>query len=388
MRPSMVGVSRTLLGSLLILGVLSACAPKAAPAPSTPAPPARLPVSTPTSNLPLPTSQEAAWAKVVEAAKKEGGLTMYSFNLVGDVGVAVSRGFKERYGISLDIITGRGAEFVERLKTEKRMGKVVADAADGSSLHLMNMKAEGLTISVVDQSPVFSEQGVWAANVFSMDPKDKHLAGLSLNYWSPWINTKQVTAADVPQVWRDLLKPQFKGKMVLTDPTTSGGPQQFFVPLMRERVVDEEYLRALYKQDLLLSASLPDEGRLLARGERPISVRGSIATLAKFAAEGAPIKAIDMRDGVVQLVSPVTAIIAGAPHPNAARLFMNWFLSKEGQAVYTKASGAPPIRRDVADPSPEAARLTPQKAVLQTLEDNDKANQYFKDRWLDKLWGR
>ena len=69
---------------------------------------------------------------------------MYSFNLVGDVGVSVTKAFKERYGITLDLITGRGAEFVERLKTERRMGRVVADAADGSALHLVIMKNEAL----------------------------------------------------------------------------------------------------------------------------------------------------------------------------------------------------------------------------------------------------
>ena len=314
---------------------------------------------------------------------------MYSYNLVGDVGLAVSKGFKERYGISVDIITGRGAEFLERLKTEKRIGQVVADAADGSSLHLQNYKNEGFTVSLIDKVPVFSEQGVWLTNVFGMDPKDKHIAGLSLNYYSPWINTKQLaTPADMPQVWRDLLKPQWKGKMILTDPTTSGGPQQFFVPLMREKVIDEEYLKALYKQDLILSTSLQDEGRMLARGERALSVRGSISTLAKFAAEGAPIKAIDMKDGVVELISPTTAVISGGPHPNAALVFMNWFLSKEGQTAFTKAASAPPVRKDVTDTTPEAARIIPQKPIVQTLEDNEKALELFRSKWLDKLWAR
>ena len=369
--------------------IFAACAPQTTPAPTPAKPAPAQPATVPASNLPPLTSQDAEWAKVIEAAKKEGTLTIYSFNLVGDVGISVSKAFKERYGINVDIITGRGAEFVERMKTERRMKNVVADVNDGSTTFAIQMKAEGLTVSVADQLPVLKEQNVWATNVFGNDPIDKHLVGLSLNYWSPWVNTKILaTPADMPQVWRDLLKPQWKGKMILTDPTTSAGPQQFFVPLMREKVIDEDYLKALYKQDLILSSSLQDEGRMLARGERSMSVRGSIATLAKFAQEGAPIKAIDMKDGIVQLISPVAAVIAGSPHPNAARLFMDWFLSKEGQSVYTKTSGAPPIRSDVPDPTTEAARLTPQRPIIQTVEDNNVANQYYKDKWLDKLWGR
>ena len=119
-----------------------------------------------------------------------------------------------------------------------------------------------------------------------------------------------------------------------------------------------------------------------------MSIRGSIATLAKIAQEGAPIKAIDMKDGIVQLISPVAAVITGSPHPNAARLFMDWFVSKEGQTAYTKSSGAPPIRKDVPDPTTEAARLTPQRAIIQTVDDNNVANQYYREKWLDKLWGR
>lgn len=374
---------------MLLVTILIACAPKTAPttAPSQPMSTQPAIVATP---VPAPkTSEDTAWAKVIEAAKKEGTVNMYSYNLVGDVGLAVANGFYERYGIKLEIITGRGAEFLERLKTEKRMGRVVADAADGSSLHLLNYKNEGFSISLPDKVPVFREQGVWLTNVFGLDPKDKHIAGLSLNFYSPWINTKKLaTPADMPQVWRDLLKPQWKGNMILTDPTTSGGPQQFFVPLMREKVIDEDYLKALYKQDLLLSSSLLEEGRMLARGERAMSIRGSISTLAKFAAEGAPIKAIDMKDGVVELISPTAVVISGGPHPNAALLFMNWFLSKEGHTAFTKAASAPPVRKDVTDPSPETARITPQKPIVQTMKDLDDALELFKSNWLNKLWGR
>jgi len=383
-------ITYTLLAIAILFPILfAACSPQSTPAPTPAKPAPTQPSTVPSSNLPPPTSQDAAWAKVIEAAKKEGTLTIYSFNLVGDVGITVSKAFKERYGINVDIITGRGGEFVERMKTERRMKNVVADVNDGSTTFAITMKAEGLTVSVADELPVFKDQSVWLTNVFGNDPKDKHLVGLSLNYWSPWVNTKMLaTPADMPQVWADLLKPQWKGKMILTDPTTSAGPQQFFVPLMREKVIDEEYLKALYKQDIILSTSLQEEGRMLARGERSMSIRGSIATLAKIAQEGAPIKAIDMKDGIVQLISPVAAVITGSPHPNAARLFMDWFVSKEGQTAYTKSSGAPPIRKDVPDPTTEAARLTPQRAIIQTVDDNNVANQYYREKWLDKLWGR
>ena len=380
-----LAVSLVIALSVLVLSV--ACStpnvPSGPPVPATPAP-----ASPSTSNLMPPTSQEASWNAVIEAAKKEGKVNLYSFNLVGDIGIAVGKAFKDKYGITVDIITGRGAEILERVKTEKRLGNLTADIHDGSSVFTTSMKTEGLTISVADQLPVFRETAVWRANVFGLDIKDKHIAALSVYYQSPWINTRLIAPKDAPQMWRDLLKPEWKGKMILTDPTTSGGPQQFFVPLIREKVVDEEYLKALYQQDLLFATSLQDEARVLARGERPISIRGTVATYSRFAVEGAPIRAIDIKDGVVQVLSPTLVIFGGGPHPNATKLYYNWFMSAEGQGVWTKSASITSIRSDVPDSAPEASWITPQRPVLQTMEDNDRAAQLFKDRWPNTLWGR
>ncbi|MEK7875956.1 MAG: hypothetical protein AAB325_07200, partial [Pseudomonadota bacterium] len=68
----------------------------------------------------------------MEAAKKEGKVNAYSFTWVGDIGLAVAKAFKEKYGITLGIMTGRGAEFAERIKTERRLGQQVADMTEGS----------------------------------------------------------------------------------------------------------------------------------------------------------------------------------------------------------------------------------------------------------------
>ncbi|MDO8636952.1 MAG: hypothetical protein Q7R34_12115, partial [Dehalococcoidia bacterium] len=90
---------------ITLLTVISACTP-GAPDPSTTPTAATSKTTVPTSNLPPLTSQsasqDAAWAKIVEAAKKEGNLTIYSFNFVGDIGLAVSKAFKDEYNITVD----------------------------------------------------------------------------------------------------------------------------------------------------------------------------------------------------------------------------------------------------------------------------------------------
>lgn len=372
--------------------VLAACTPGAIPTPA--AAPTPVTTTTPTPSILPPAAQDAApdksgqaWDKIVEAAKKEGKLTIYSFNFVGDIGTSINRAFKEKYGIQVDIITGRGAEFIERLKTEKRMGGVLADITDNNATNAKTMKKEGLTKSIAGELPVLREKDVWVADVLGIDPQDKHLISFNFTIYSPWVNTRLVRSGEEPRVWRDLLNPKWKGQMIATDTTTSPGLYQSFVPLIREKVVDSEFLKALYNQDLRFSSSIQDEGGLLSRGDRAISIRGNDSVYSRFVNEGAPIKIIDLTDGVVLSVISLVAF-EGSPHPNAAKVFANWLLSPEGQTAYGKSASASSARKDVPNFLPEAGRLTPKKPILLTSEDTDESTKLFRERWLDKLWER
>ncbi|MEK7353778.1 MAG: hypothetical protein AABZ77_04650, partial [Chloroflexota bacterium] len=93
------------MGVLILLAMIFACAPKAAPVPA-PAPvtPQAAP-ATPILAASAMSPEDAAWQKVVEAAKKEGKVVLYSFSFTGGVGIQLAKAFEERYGISVDIIT-------------------------------------------------------------------------------------------------------------------------------------------------------------------------------------------------------------------------------------------------------------------------------------------
>ncbi|MBF8264452.1 MAG: Ferric transporter ATP-binding subunit, partial [Dehalococcoidia bacterium] len=126
--------------------VSSACTPQAQPtSPPAPASKAATPVSVPTSNPSLPTAQDAAWQKVVEAAQKEGKLVLYSFSFTGDMGVQLAAAFKQKYGISLDIVTGPGAQMIERIKVEQRTKQIMADIMEGSNINASLAQQDGLS---------------------------------------------------------------------------------------------------------------------------------------------------------------------------------------------------------------------------------------------------
>lgn len=368
-----------------LLTTLGACKPSA-------------PAPTPTSNIPLPISQpvspttasaapaDAEWEKVVAAARKEGSVTLYSFNFIGEVGLGLSRAFQEKYGVKVDIVTGRGAEFLERLKTERRMGKIVADFTEGSSVNVMNIKVEGLTLSGMDGLPALKELEAFRVSPFNLDPADKQVAGYNISVHAPYVNVNMVKPGDEPKRWRDLLDPKWKGKMMLSDPKLSTNAYLLFVPLLREKVVDEEYLKALYKQDLQWTVGTVDELGKIGKGQIPLSVRISDTVAAPFALEGAPIQAIDMEDGIT-VGFTVVAMLNG-PHPNASKLFTNWLFTREGQNLRGKLSGASSFRKDTEDFRPKGTALTPKRPIVTTNEDTDNAARLFREKWLDKLWGR
>lgn len=386
-------LGKWLTGFLLLglLTMLANCAPVGDPARGSraeaPAPvtaPAAPSASAPSGRG--PSAEDAAWAGVIEAAKKEGRLTIYSYNFTGDLGVALARAFHEKYGIRVEIVTGRGAEFLERMKTERRMGKMLASWTEGSPIHVMNMKKEGLTLGGNEAIPALRDERAFVLSPYALDPADKHLVGHSMSVYTPYVNVKLVKKGEEPRLWKDLLNPRWKGKMMLSDARVSSNAYLLFVPLLREKIVDEDYLKALYKQDLTWTVGSFEELGMLARGQAPLSVRQSDAVAARFAMDGAPIQAIDMDDGIP--VSMVVSALLDGPHPNAAKVFMNWVLTEEGQTIQGQLKGSSPFRKDARDFRPAAVALTLKKPVLTTNEDTDRASRWFSEKYFDKLWGR
>lgn len=374
------------LASVVFLfgAILAACAPSTAPAPQ---PPAATPPPAPKA-APVVNAEDSQWAKIVNAAKKEEKITAYSYTWAGDTGLIVERAFEKQYGIDLQIITGRGAEFTERLKTEKRMGQIVADITEGSNVHINNMKMAGLLASVTGDLPSLREKGVWALEPEATDPRDKINLAFRIISYTPYINTKMVKPADAPKSWRDLLEPKWKGLMTLTDPNISPSTIQTILVLIDNKAWDEAYVKALYGQKLrYILGGFVEEFRILATGESSLMVIGSDADADRFAREGAPIQAIDMKEGAVVTTASVAAI-GNSPHPNAAKVLMNWLYSHEGQSVAGKAQGNKMVRKDVPDFRPAAAQTQLTKPFVMTNEQLDKSAEMFKNKWFDKLVGR
>lgn len=363
----------------LTLLLVIACAPKAAPAPLPSSPAA--PAGPPSATRAAPAAPASEWDKVVEAAKKEGKITAYSFHFIGDVGTGVAKAFKDKYGIQIESISGPGMQLIERMRAEQRAGQGMADILTTGASIIFVAKTEGLT-RPVGVLPVLEEQGGWLGFP-PLDP-ERHVLNFMLTSQLPIINTNLVKPQDEPTAWQDLLGPQWKGKMAIADPATIPNAAYVYLVLQRKGV-SKDYFTKLGQQDLKLVNTTRDISAAVARGEAALAWAASDATTGPFAVQGAPVKAIDMKEGIPLTSGGAVAMISNGPHPNATRLFINWLLSQEGQSLYTRLDPRLSVRKNVADPRPPSLRLIPKSPEVMSGKDEEEVGRIMRERELAKL---
>ncbi|MBF8265045.1 MAG: hypothetical protein HW384_909 [Dehalococcoidia bacterium] len=379
-------MKRLSMAIAILLFITVACAPKSVPAPlpapSTPAPTASTLGST--SNLSSPTSQDAAWAKVVAEAKKEGKVTLYTWAFVGDIGQEVFRAFEANSGIKVEAITGVGSVLVERIKSEQAAKKNIADTLDTSIAIVGTAMNMGLLDSLTDL-PILQQKDVWAYNP-RLDPEGI-IIGAAPGILTSFVNTSLIKAGEEPKSFRELLNPKWKGgKIGIPSPVTAPAVNYVYV-FRKEYGLDDDYFRHLIKQEPKIFPTIRDAEAAVARGETHLIMATSDAGLAPYVKEGAPIKAIEMEGGIVGNIVPGIALVKKAPHPNAARVFVNWLLSAEGQRVYAQAKVGFSMRKDVPDFSAPALKIQPKKINPMSLEVLLAASKLQNERVVAKLLG-
>ena len=360
---------------------LAACSPTTNST-VTPTPTAIAPTVTTTNAAPAVNPVDITWSKLVDSARKENKLTIYSFSFTGDTGIVLQQAFKKKYGIPVEIITGRGAEMLERLKTEKRTQSIVADMMEGSPTHATNLKVAGLTISSLD-IPALRDKEAYRVDPLVND-REGHLLGHRVQSLNPWINANLVRPGEGPKSYKELLLPKWQGKYVLPDAALTSGNYQLFMTLVRNKLLDLDTLRQIGKNaKFVLGARQVAEA--VAKGEYPFGVPAMDSDAAPFIREGAPLRPSNMEEGTLAITSVVVAVKDG-PHPSTARLFIDWMLSQEGQSTYVKSLGLSSVRKDVQDFRPEAARFVPLRIVPYGMDDATDDAKLMREEYLKNLW--
>ena len=276
------------------------------------------------------------WGKIVQLAQKEGVVVYYAAPGSEAIISKAAKTLKEKYGIEVQYSGQRGNEMREKVLAESRSHRVLADIVSTGTTSMGTLKSENVLQKAGPNIP--NMKFVPEALV----DKDDTLTPIYVNTYGILINTNLVKPEDEPKSWDDLLDPKWKGKILADDPRAAGGANTWFTVTYAE--FGRGYHEKLAQQKPHFTREYLENEKAVARGDYPIYypfiMMDSYSNL-----KGTPTKAIAPKEGL-PFVPIVAGIIKDSPHPNAARVLLNWFLSDEGQKVLTQ-NGSPGIRSDV-----------------------------------------
>ena len=280
------------------------------------------------------------WERTVEAAKKEGQLTLYHWGapLMLDAG-AFQKAYPE---LKVTTVSAMGIELMQRILAERRGEKFIPDvyvAGIASMVVLHKAKVFDPIKNALILPEVSDESKWWRGKHTYGDAERSHIFTFtkSPDYGSIGFNSKLVDPAEFRSYW-DFLQPKWRSKITVQD-LRGGGPGSTPLRFMYYNPdLGPKFLRQLYSA---MDATLYRDNRLALDwlGSGKFSIGFFVQKVEEAEAKGLPV--VQFRQALkegVGLSSRVghMALLNHAPHPNAAKVFINWYLSREGQDLFQK----------------------------------------------------
>jgi len=270
-----------------------------------------------------------------EGAKKEGEMVFYTSLSLTDYPKILPHFEKNYPFIKTNTYRSTPSGVFTRVDTEARAGRFAVDVVGSAPVEMWQLRQRKLS------APYLSPEQK------ALPPGSHDAEG----YWQGFevtplvlaFNTRQVSPADAPRSYQDLLSPKWKGKMSL------GTEEYTWFNIMLESMGNKkgsDYLQALSKQELQMpGSSSVMRVQLMLAGESAIAIAARGRRVTEYKQQGAPIdfRILDPYAGEPNLV----ALMQRAPHPYSALLFIDWILSEEGQTRLADAAGRISIRRGV-----------------------------------------
>jgi iron(III) transport system substrate-binding protein len=303
------------------------------------------------------TSGPADWNAVVAAAKREGKLTIYGPE-GADLRAGLTRGFQQNYpDIQIDFSGMAGAQVAPKLLGEREAGLYLVDLVIvGPTTVMETLLPAGVLVPLPPYlvGPATRDPSKWHGGRFEfVDAAQEHF--LVFNAYSTpaiHVNTTRASVEDF-RSWRDLLDPKWKGQIVMKDPLIAGAGLGLSTFWYRNEELGLDYMRQLFAQDIVF---LKEERQLVdavAQGRYAVGLALQNALAFELRRKGLPLGIVGgerLREGTY-LTSGTgggVSVVERAPHPNAAKVYIDYLLSPEGQRRYTEATGLPSRRTDVS----------------------------------------
>lgn len=366
--------------------VLLAAACQAQPPPAAPpARPAEKPLASPAAK-PADTKErpearpgwQAEWERTVAAAKQEGRVVVAG--PPGDAFREASVAFEKTYpDIKVDY-TGlsSGREFIPKVLAERRSGLFLWDVHVGGATDVLeHLLPEGVLERTKDMliRPEIWDDGKWLNGFdwgFQDRARERVFSPIAYLEWSVNINRDVIREPELSRL-EELLDPRYRGRVSWNDPRSAGAGS--FQAAIIMQAIGKENLRKLYaEQEILVTRDGRQQAEWLVRGTYPIAVGVPTPNLDALKREGlgANVRPMDATNAVAVVVGSggCFCVLTKAPHPNAARVYLDWLLSQEGQATWSSLTPHVSRRLDV---KPRDPGLRPKPDVgyfLLGLEEN------------------
>ncbi|HEY3302460.1 MAG TPA: extracellular solute-binding protein [Candidatus Binatia bacterium] len=294
---------------------------------------------------------QAEWSKTVDAALKEGQLNVYYW---GPPYVLDGGAFQKKFPqIKLVVVSGQGGQLQQRILSERRGDKFIADVfIDGASNFHPNMfKAKALDPikAALILPEVTDESKWWHGKLKYLDAERQSVIAFagSPNYGTIGYNTTQMAPKEFKSYW-DFLQPKWKGKIAARDIAEAGGgssPMRFFY---YNPELGSPFIRRLFgEMDVTLFRDSRQAIDWLGSGKFAICFFCPGVETAKR--QGLPVddwnKLLKEGAGISGQVGYI-GLVNKAPHPHAAKVFINWFLSREGQIAFQQEQAKADSARD------------------------------------------
>ncbi|MCO5090370.1 extracellular solute-binding protein [Bosea sp. (in: a-proteobacteria)] len=261
---------------------------------------------------------------------------------------------KQNPGLKISHFHQPGEELVATLELELRAGSPKADAVglNDASLNYLQTRHSAFE--------PYAAKGVEKVKA-ELQNKAHIFTPAFVNLYLIHYNTKKITAADAPKSWADLTDPKWKGQIALADPASSQSVQSFIWFIADHLGKTDpakfgwDYFKRLAANEPRLESSHGTIRDLTVSGERPVAVQ-LLANAQTAANRGEPTSNVWPTEGAPGELSAF-AVVKGAKNAAGAKLWLDFLLSPEGQALMPKSLGGAPVRTDVAYKYPDGTPL-------------------------------
>jgi ABC-type Fe3+ transport system substrate-binding protein len=282
------------------------------------------------------------WEKTLEAAKEEGQVVLYTAT---DYDYVFGE-FQKRYpGIKLVTWRGLGPDAIQRILSERRAGKFIPDLLTlgaTSGIDLYKAKAFDPVEPHLILPEVIDRSKWWQGKHHYIDPEGKYIFNFNkIPRVEIAYNTNLVDPKEIKSYW-DFLNPKWKSKIVVLDPMSGGAGTTLRFFYYNPEIGSNYLRRLLTEMDVTISRDGRQIADWLAQGRYAISMFISPTRMDLDIArkQGLPVHwfgPASFREGASLTAGPGNVYVFNrAPHPNAARVALNWLLAREGQIAAQK----------------------------------------------------